>query len=92
MEHLIMLLSLLFFVCLFSVLSGVWIEPFVGVINAQPTKCFDCEKQLSAKNLYLSGPSKCFSCEKELIKLNGPEYAALAQPTKCFDCEKQLLN
>ncbi len=50
---------------------------------SRPTKCFDCEKQItSIANAHLAFPSKCFSCEKQQGQIpyqNGP--------TKCFDCE-----
>jgi len=78
--------------CVISVLSGIWFEPFINVVYAQPTKCFSCENKLNDDMKYLSGPSKCFSCEKELARKYGSKYAALAQPSKCFSCEKQLLQ
>ena len=67
-------------------------EYFNSFANAQPTKCFDCEKGIPREQKYISGPTKCFSCEKELAKQYGSKYAALAQPSKCFSCEKQLLK
>ena len=91
MNHINILLGILFLVCIISVLSGIWFEPFVSIVEAQPSKCFSCEKQLNESNKYLSGPTKCFSCEKELSKLKGSKFAPLAQPSKCFDCEKQFM-
>lgn len=62
-----------------------------NVYRGQPTKCFDCERELPSNLKYLGGPTKCFSCEQQYINMYGPEYADLAQPTKCFDCERQYL-
>ena len=81
-------------VCLFLLIifiSTFNIESYANFYMGQPTKCFDCERQLS-KNKYLGGPTKCFDCETQYVKTHGPEYADLAQPTKCFDCEKQFTN
>ena len=67
-------------------------QKFVGdVYRGQPTKCFDCERELPKDYKYLGGPTKCFSCEDQYIRMYGPKYADLAQPTKCFDCERQYL-
>jgi DNA-directed RNA polymerase subunit N (RpoN/RPB10) len=92
MTHINILLCLLLIICVISVLSGIWVESFINVVHAQPTKCFSCENELKDNVKYLSGPTKCFSCEKELAKKYGSKYAALAQPSKCFSCEKQLLK
>lgn len=66
-------------------------EYFSNIYLGQPTKCFDCERELPRDYKYLGGPTKCFSCEQQYIRMYGPEYADLAQPTKCFDCERQYL-
>ena len=82
-------------ICLFLLIiliSTTNIESYSNFYLGQPTKCFDCERQLSSNNKYLGGPSKCFDCEAQYVKTHGPEYADLAQPTKCFDCEKQFAN
>ena len=81
--------------CLFLliiIISTSNIESYSNFYLGQPTKCFDCENQLSSNRKYLGGPTKCFDCEKQYINIYGPEYADLAQPTKCFDCEKQFAN
>ena len=82
-------------VCLFLLIiliSTTNIESYSNFHLGQPTKCFNCERQLSNNNKYLGGPTKCFDCEAQYVKTHGPEYADLAQPTKCFDCEKQFAN
>ena len=84
-------------VCLFLLIilisiSTTNIESYSNFYLGQPTKCFDCERQLSSKNKYLGGPTKCFDCETQYVKTHGSEYADLAQPTKCFDCEKQFYS
>ena len=81
------ILCLFLLIIIVSVL-GFNIEPYSNFYLGQPTKCFDCERQLS-KNKYLGSPTKCFSCENQYINSKGAEYADLAQPTKCFDCERQ---
>ena len=53
---------------------------------AQPTKCFDCERQLPLGMKYMGQPSKCFDCEKDLKNRNLSPH--LGQPSKCFDCER----
>ena len=63
-------------------------ESYSNYYLAQPSKCFDCERQLPNKLKYLGGPSKCFDCEAQIARTMGSEYADLAQPTKCFDCEQ----
>ena len=52
MNHINILLGILFFVCIISVLSGIWFEPFISIVKAQPTKCFSCEKQLNESNIF----------------------------------------
>lgn len=56
----------------------------------QPSKCFDCERELPIGLKYLGGPSKCFDCEMEYKRRYGGRYSDLAQPTKCFNCENQF--
>jgi hypothetical protein len=60
---------------------------------AQPSKCFDCEKDFKQSYKWMAQPSKCFDCEKELVGRTGnAKLGYLAQPTKCFDCEKEMHN
>tara|TARA_B110000908_G_C10168384_1_gene409578 strand:+ start:940 stop:1203 length:264 start_codon:yes stop_codon:yes gene_type:complete len=65
-------------------------EPFTGYFIAQPTKCFDCERELPTNKKYLGGPTKCFSCEREIARMYGSHMSDLGQPTKCFSCERQM--
>lgn len=77
--------------CLIILLSIIcWTnnrETYANYYLGQPTKCFDCERQLPDNKKYLGGPSKCFDCEAQIAQRRGPEHADLAQPSKCFDCE-----
>ena len=84
----------------FVVIAGIMLilmsrnttESFVSVVPAQPSKCFNCERELPDRKKYLSGPSKCFSCEQDILQRSIDSRPGLAQPTKCFSCEKQLNN
>ncbi len=67
-------------------------EYFNSFVNAQPTKCFDCEKGIPKEKKYISGPTKCFSCEKDIHQRFGGQYSEYGQPTKCFDCERQVMR
>ena len=82
------ILCLFLLIIIISIWSNSNIENFSNFYLGQPTKCFDCERQLG-KNKYLGGPSKCYSCEDQLVSQYGDEYGDLAQPSKCFDCELQ---
>lgn len=85
-------MKLLFFILIaiiaFNIFSSK--ESFRNFYLAQPTKCFDCERQLPHPIKYLGGPSKCFDCEKDIARRYGIQYTDLAQPSKCFSCEAQM--
>ena len=65
-------------------------ENYANYYLGQPTKCFDCERQMPVNKKYLAGPTKCFDCEKDIKGKFGPQYANLGHNTKCFDCELQM--
>tara|TARA_B110000208_G_scaffold27010_1_gene35238 strand:+ start:113 stop:397 length:285 start_codon:yes stop_codon:yes gene_type:complete len=82
-------------ITLFFIFSTILItvnnkEKYVGYFIAQPSKCFDCERELPLNKKYMGGPTKCFSCEREIAKMYGSHMADLGQPTKCFSCERQM--
>jgi len=83
-----LLFILLFSIILFNIFSKK--ESFQNFYLAQPTKCFDCEKQLPHPIKYLGGPTKCFSCERDIARRYGIQYSDLGQSSKCFDCEAQM--
>ena len=59
---------------------------------AQPSKCFDCEKQYKDEEKWKAQPSKCFDCERDIIERIGkPSVGFYAQPSKCFDYEKKSI-
>lgn len=58
----------------------------VRVIPGEPSKCFDCEAQLSPSKQYLGQPSKCFSCEGQSSM---PNYE---HPVKVFSAETPLFT
>ena len=83
-----LLFILLFSIIVFNIFSKK--ESFQNFYLAQPTKCFDCERQLPHPIKYLGGPTKCFSCERDIARRYGIQYSDLGQSSKCFDCEKQM--
>jgi len=58
--------------------------------ETQPTKCFDCEKQLPPRIAFTGGVSKCYDCENQMGKMG--IYPEMGGPTKCFSCEGQSPN
>ncbi len=56
-----------------------------------PTKCFDCEKDLINRKgieyAWAGQPSKCFDCEKQLEKTKGTVYGSIGNPSKCLSCD-----
>jgi hypothetical protein len=61
-----------------------------------PTKCFDCEKDLinrrGVEYAWAGQPSKCFDCEKQLEKSIGTAYGAIGNPSKCLSCDTGYLS
>lgn len=69
----------------------IWIhqkntETFTSVID-HPTRCFDCEKNISSQCAWVGQKTKCFKCEQEALIRSGGDGCAVfhEHPIKYYE-------